>query len=248
MTTTVTSERRRAEWREWHAARESLAASEHGTASLTGTHWLDESPVEIDGLPGSWRVVDGLVVGAQADVSLSPSQEVVLDGKLLRAIVNAGDIALRVFDPAAPGRTTFAGIDVFDLRDEWIVTGRFTEAAPESTIAIDHVGGRRSDDALAGTVTAQILGHEVELVAFPREGGELQVTFADTSNGDTTQQFRFLNLPRPDVDGAVTIDLNRAYLPPCAFSDHYLCPIPPAANRLPFAVHAGERSVQRSGS
>jgi uncharacterized protein len=43
----------------------------------------------------------------------------------------------------------------------------------------------------------------------------------------------------------VELDFNRAFLPPCAFGAGYLCPIPPAQNRLPFAVDAGERFPRR---
>ena len=38
------------------------------------------------------------------------------------------------------------------------------------------------------------------------------------------------------------IDFNRAYNMPCAYTDFATCPLPPAANTLPFAVEAGERS------
>jgi uncharacterized protein (DUF1684 family) len=39
------------------------------------------------------------------------------------------------------------------------------------------------------------------------------------------------------------LDLNRAYLPPCAFADHYICPFPPPGNILAFAVPVGEKRV-----
>ena len=50
----------------------------------------------------------------------------------------------------------------------------------------------------------------------------------------------------PPVDGVVTIDFSGAYLPPCSFSDHYLCPMPAASNRLETAITAGERRVLRA--
>lgn len=40
----------------------------------------------------------------------------------------------------------------------------------------------------------------------------------------------------------MTVDLNRAVLPPCAFADHFICPFPPPGNTLPVAVEAGERN------
>jgi len=73
------------------------------------------------------------------------------------------------------------------------------------------------------------------------EASILELTFADATNGVSTKQFRFLKFAASDSAGVVELDFNRAFLPPCAFGKGYLCPIPPAQNRLPFAVDAGER-------
>jgi uncharacterized protein (DUF1684 family) len=47
----------------------------------------------------------------------------------------------------------------------------------------------------------------------------------------------------PAADGAVSVDLNGARLPPCAFAGPFLCPFPPPGNTLPFPVPAGERNL-----
>jgi uncharacterized protein (DUF1684 family) len=41
-------------------------------------------------------------------------------------------------------------------------------------------------------------------------------------------------------EDAITLDFNRAFTPPCGFSAHAICPLPPRQNILPFAVTAGE--------
>ena len=48
-------------------------------------------------------------------------------------------------------------------------------------------------------------------------------------------------LPRPAPDGTVTLDFNRAVNLPCAYTDLATCPLPPAENRLPVAIEAGEQ-------
>jgi uncharacterized protein (DUF1684 family) len=45
----------------------------------------------------------------------------------------------------------------------------------------------------------------------------------------------------PNADGTITLDFNRAVLPPCAFSYAFNCPLPPKQNRFPFAIEAGEK-------
>ena len=44
-----------------------------------------------------------------------------------------------------------------------------------------------------------------------------------------------------DEPDTVILDFNRAYNPPCAFTDFATCPVPPPQNRLPVAVTAGAR-------
>lgn len=231
-----------ADWQRWHRQREAAAAEPHGTAALTTTTWLDESPRAVDGLPGLWAAFGDTIVSSQLaeNVSVEVGAEVAFGELVLRAIRREGVAALRVFDPAAPRRVALRGIGAFGPDPAWVLQGTFQPADAGSEIQIAHVDGLVSADALAGTVRFTVAGHDAALAAFPAAGGGLQITFADTTNGSGTRQFRFLTLPAPDADGNVTVDFNRAYLPPCAFSDHYLCPIPPSQNRLPLAVSAGE--------
>jgi len=52
---------------------------------------------------------------------------------------------------------------------------------------------------------------------------------------------RSLQIDTPDAEGFVTLDFNRATNLPCAYTDFATCPLPPADNRLPIAVEAGEK-------
>jgi len=67
--------------------------------------------------------------------------------------------------------------------------------------------------------------------------------FSDATSGRQTYGGgRFLSTPPPDADGHVILDFNRATNPPCAFTPHATCPMPPLENRLPVAVTAGEQA------
>lgn len=68
----------------------------------------------------------------------------------------------------------------------------------------------------------------------------LFLPFTDLTSGETTYGGgRYLDLEMPEGDTLV-IDFNLAYNPYCAYrSDGWACPVPPVANRLPFAVEAG---------
>jgi uncharacterized protein (DUF1684 family) len=74
------------------------------------------------------------------------------------------------------------------------------------------------------------------------EPGQLMVLFTDATSGVTTYAAnRSLRIPPPTVDGQVTLDFNRAVNLPCAYTDLATCPLPPAENRLPVAIEAGEQ-------
>jgi uncharacterized protein (DUF1684 family) len=68
------------------------------------------------------------------------------------------------------------------------------------------------------------------------------VLFTDATSGTTTYAAnRSLELDAPDEHGNVALDFNRAVNLPCAFTDFATCPLPPAENRLPVAIEAGEK-------
>ncbi|PWJ42455.1 Protein of unknown function [Quadrisphaera granulorum] len=85
-------------------------------------------------------------------------------------------------------------------------------------------------------------GHYLDLVAF-LDGDALVFVFADGTTGiKAYAPGRFLRLDRPSGSEAV-LDLNRAFILPCGFSDWYSCPLPPPENRIEAHVRAGERRV-----
>jgi uncharacterized protein (DUF1684 family) len=66
---------------------------------------------------------------------------------------------------------------------------------------------------------------------------------ATPTAGDTTYKpGRFLYVEeKPLPNTRFTLDLNRAYNPPCAFSEFTTCPLPPKQNQLKVKIEAGEK-------
>ena len=93
--------------------------------------------------------------------------------------------------------------------------------------------------AVAGGVHA-IPVLQLAAVAFVE--GSLFVLFTDETSGVTTYAAnRSLKVDAPAPDGTVLLDFNRATNLPCAYTEFATCPLPPAENRLPVAVEAGEK-------
>ncbi|MEV1290375.1 DUF1684 domain-containing protein [Micromonospora sp. NPDC049679] len=245
------------EWRRWHADREAAVAAPGGNLTLTGTHWVSDE-TEIGGVPGRWRA-EGDAVRVSGAVGLTVEGEPVSDGlfgegqrlavgDLQLAIIRRGDdLAVRTFDPRSEGVQRFAGIDAYDPDPAWVVTAEFHPTTqPDHTLHIVHTNsGREVDYAVVGTFTFTVAGQRAELVGLNTgHEGEAHITFRDATSGrETYGASRFLFLPLPTAAGPVVIDFNRAILPPCAFSDAFICPLPPAENILPFAITAGEKQL-----
>ncbi|MBP0453453.1 DUF1684 domain-containing protein [Kitasatospora sp. RG8] len=253
------------EWKHWSDNRAAAVGTAHGQLALTGTHWLEPEPAEVPGLPGLWwadaegvrvraAAVDGITVtGAEApvdgEVLLRPDSDPAADtavlGELrLVPIEREGELALRVFDPAAPRRASFAGISAYAYSPEWAVPAVFTpfEDGGDQAVVVPNADGKERPLAVTGRIAFTVAG-EHRTLTVSRAGNSLSGVIADATSGTDTYRFRFINLPAPDEDGHTVLDLNRAYLPPCAFSDHFICPFPPPGNRLDFAVEAGEKQV-----
>ncbi|MGW6854193.1 DUF1684 domain-containing protein [Streptomyces virginiae] len=76
------------------------------------------------------------------------------------------------------------------------------------------------------------------------DDGSLWAVFGDAGAGLTHHRFRFLKPGIPDARGAITVEIDRSPLPPCAFVDRFVRPFPPPGNTLPFEVVAGERRLK----
>ncbi|MGW6914812.1 DUF1684 domain-containing protein [Kitasatospora sp. NPDC054939] len=253
------------EWKHWSDGRAATVSSPHGQLALTGTHWLEPEPGAIPGLPGQWwtdaegvrlraAASDGITLAGgdapvDGEVLLRPDSDPAADtaavGELLLVpIEREGELALRVFDPDAPARAAFAGISAYTYSPEWAVPAVFTpfETDAAQSVVVPNADGKERPLAVAGTIAFTVAG-EHHTLTVSLSGNKLSGVIADATSGHDTYRFRFITLPAPDPTGRTVVDFNRAYLPPCAFADHFICPFPPPGNRLPMAVEAGEKQV-----
>jgi uncharacterized protein (DUF1684 family) len=160
----------------------------------------------------------------------------------------AGAFIVRTRDPQSADRRTFPGTDWFPPRAEWRLAARFEPAPRQRTLALGYDIGE--DSPLSpGSVTFDGPGGARGRLDLLWESDEtrarLYVLFGDETNRDETYsggRFFYAAPPHPpDEAGTVVLDFNLALNPPCAFTPFATCPLPPAGNRLPFRVDAGER-------
>jgi uncharacterized protein (DUF1684 family) len=251
-----------AEWQEWHRQKDARLADPHGFLAITGLHWLGGEPQRFPDAPGSWSTgPDGVVV------DLADGEELVVDGTPVRgryafgaiperggvhavwgeAVVEVarrgGSDIVRPRHPGNPLRTAFAGTPAYPPHPRWRVAGRyvpFDEPRPTTVGAV--VDGLEHVYDAPGRIEFELDGRPLSLTAFPGSGpGELLVLFTDATSGATTYAANRSLRVSPASDGSVVLDFNRATNLPCAYTDLATCPLPPAENRLPVAVEAGEQ-------
>ncbi|MEO8094555.1 MAG: DUF1684 domain-containing protein [Pseudolysinimonas sp.] len=255
----------------YHARREESVVQPKGNLALVNTQWVD-SEQTIWGVPGRWApapeggltvtaeasdgiTVDGVLVDGEAVArgKDDPNPSEIAFSDTVAGFVIAGDdgqYALRVWDSNSEGIQEFGSIDAYAYDPEWVITATFTENPAGTTMGFEHLkdNGKTKEQVIPGEIIFTKDGVDYNLAAF-KAGRALQLVFADATSGvDTYSVGRFLFLA-PNPDGTITLDFNRAVLPPCAFSYNFNCPLPPKQNRFAVAIEAGEKNVlKKDGS
>lgn len=176
------------------------------------------------------------------DTSGSPS---ILDlGDLQFFVIHrSGRYGLRVRDRSHPARFDFPGLEHFPIDSQWQITGRLETHDPPRTIPIPNVLGQVNPRESPGTAVFEIGGESYRLAALQGPNHSLYLIFGDQTSGrETYGGGRFLYSEPVQADGSVVLDFNKAYNPPCAFTDYATCPLPPRQNKLEVRIEAGEKS------
>lgn len=160
----------------------------------------------------------------------------------ISVIERAGRLAIRVRHAEAATRLRFAGVDYWPADASWRIEGRFLPHPPGRTLEVALLGAGPEPMANPGLVEFERDGRTFRLQAL-EGGGGLFLALADLTSGQGSYGAgRYLDLQPPDAGGRVVLDFNRAYNPPCAFTNHAICPLPPLENRLDLAIAAGEKA------
>ena len=152
------------------------------------------------------------------------------------------EVALRVRDTSSGAIQDFGGCQWYDVKPEYCVQGRFVrQSAPTHIQVTTSVKTPTHYDSI-GAVEFELQGQPLTLLASAASNPrELFIIFRDATAGDKTYGAgRYLYAPVDEV-GAITLDFNKAYNPPCAFTPYATCSWPPAENIVSVAIEAGER-------
>ena len=252
-------------WRTFRRHRDESLAAPHGVLSQVGLDWIDPSagPQHLDGIPGSWEIVDDRLVtefagaeltllaaagevdvqtrGERTTATVTGTDDVRLarfgDDVQIDVIRRGGRIGLRLLDPASPRRTDFDGVPTFPYDPAAVLQGTWRREPTTVTVG-SALPWLAQELPSPGVATLETASGPVQMVLT----GESSILFTDETSGTESSDWRQVTA---QLDGdEVRADLNFALNFPSAFSAWGTCPRPPEGNLLPLAVRAGERRVE----
>ncbi len=245
----------------WHARRITSLKRPQGWLALVALDWLKDGRNEI-GAIGTITLAGGTATfqalpDVQSKVGGNPftsgtlrieggkerPDRVEIGTKVFTVIKRGERYAVRMWDSNAETLKHFAGIDRFPVSPQWKVEARWEAYDTPKTVKIASViPGYLEDYKVPGAAVFTVNGQECRLEPVTEGETSLFFIFADKTNGKESYgagRFLYTDLPK---DGKVILDFNRAVNPPCAFTPYATCPLPPASNRLPVRIEAGEKT------
>ena len=246
----------------WHQSRHADVTAAQGDLSLIAMYDL-ASAIALKEIAGHWQPTTldkpGLTLTATANDRLF------LDGQLIEGTVEliadetiihseAGMTAmatsqpgslhlLAIWDAHCGALTSFSHIDAYAYNEQAIYIGKL--ATENAMYQFSHTGDANEtarEHESIGIIHVEIAGQSYQLRPF-QSGTYSIIVFRDATSGNETYGMGRMLVIQPHDDGTVLLDFNKAFLPPCAFSPYFNCPMPPMSNRIQVKMEAGEKQI-----
>ena len=246
----------------WQASRLAHLTAEDGWLNVIGRWWLEDGVASVGAaadndivLPtgpdrlGSISQEPGRVVfqdalgGAPVVLTPDPARppKFAVDNLRFEVTTMDGRNALRARDVEAPQRRAFPGLTYFPTDPAWRLVADWRRLDQPISMGVDTVVGIPSTVTITHVAAFTHAGQLYELLPTHGTAEKPQFVLRDlTSRAETYGAARFV-YGEDLTDSTIVLDFNKAFNPPCAFTDHAVCPLPPPQNLLPFRIEAGEQ-------
>ena len=145
-------------------------------------------------------------------------------------------------------RPNFKGLNYFPPNSDYRVTSKLERFDTSEHIMMATSTGTQQAYLRCGAFTFEIEGRSLKLIVYKSAedlyARSLFIPFSDQTSGrETYAAGRYLDIEEQGGSD-YELDFNMAYNPYCAYSEEYTCSIPPAENKLPFKILAGEKNYK----
>jgi uncharacterized protein (DUF1684 family) len=221
-----------------------LVFPEGRIAERGGFMLLKQGVVTLESAPGVSIDLNDAAVSSGVLYHPDSSRIIAAHGSLRWFVIRRGDqYGVRLRDFENPLLKSFTRIECFSIDPKWRLEGRVEWADSSRTIEVTNVLGQTGPQRSVCTLVFDYEGNEYRLDVLDEGGDEFFIIFGDETNArETYGAGRYMYVPVPKEGDRVIIDFNKAYNPPCAFTEFATCPLPPRQNILPFAILAGEKN------
>lgn len=213
-----------------------------GWMRLSDMIWIENGVTSfLDGKSVERR--DSLVFHADTLIFNGPDSPIFESGThRWRIIRRTGLIGIRIWNTENPEVDAFTGFPRYPTDTTFVRVARFRPNPAGTTIPIVNILGKTEPMPSPGILEFDLDG-EVHTLHALEGGTQFFVIFGDSTNRTETYQagrFLYIDPPAEGTDLTV-IDFNKAYNPPCAFSEFTTCQLPPDGNVLSVSITAGEK-------
>ena len=212
-----------------------------------GTLVVEPNKVTLKLAPGVTMQKDGVAFTERVMGTALENRDWVSSGRTAFHVIARDDkYILRLADNESAVRKNFQGRVWYGVNESYKVKARYVPYNPVRKIAIVNVLDEVSDEPAPGYVEFKLNGKTYKLDAVGDDDGLFFILKDDTAGKTTYGSGRFLYVDKKPAPGETfDLDLNRAYNPPCAFSEYTTCPLPPKQNILKTKIEAGEKYPPR---
>jgi len=175
----------------------------------------------------------------QPDIAEDPSY-IKLEGIQMVVIQRGNRMGVRMWDNKSEKRASFPARTWYDIDEAFRFPAAFTAYDHPKMAYFPDLTGEKAEFPVEGYVSFEFNGKTYQLDINKEDDGTLFLRFQDlTSEDETYPTGRYL-VADVQPDGKIFLDFNKAYNPPCAFTDFATCVFAPEQNHLDFKVTAGE--------
>ena len=189
-------------------------------------------PVEVNGVVTRSALLD-------ADQEDVPSF-ITFENMRMVVLRRSKGVGIRLWDNTREERRLFPSRQWYPVKKELRVPATYTRYETPRVVKMPDILGAILDEPMQGFVTFDLDGQKHELIVEELPDHRLFIQFMDLTNANPTYPSGRYHYTDTHENGQVFIDFNKAYSPPCAFTEYATCTFPPQENRLHVAIEAGE--------
>jgi len=188
--------------------------------------------VEVNGVASTSALLDADQEDVPSFITFSDMRMVV--------VRRSKGVGIRVWDNAREARRSFPPRQWYPVREEFRIPATYTRYETPKIVKMPDILGAVLDEPMQGYVSFEWNGKQHELMVEELPDRRLFIQFMDLTNHQQTYPSGRYHYTDAHENGNVLIDFNKAYSPPCAFTEFATCTFPPQENHLDVAIEAGE--------